>query len=55
MITKRLLLAFLTGWFVVTYSGQPVAGPFMLLSDCTEMAKIMSQKYYNVSSVCQWK
>ncbi len=42
-------------WYVVTYSGQPVAGPFTLLNDCTDMAKIMHAKYNNVSEVCQFK
>ena len=42
-----------SGWYVVTYSGQAVAGPFTLLSDCTDMAKTMHAKYFNVSEVCQ--
>jgi hypothetical protein len=52
---KRILLGTLLAWYVVTYSGQSVAGPFTLLSDCTDMAKIMAKKYYNVSTVCQSK
>lgn len=50
----RWLAATLLGWYVVTYSGQPVAGPFTLLNDCQDMARYMSQRYYNVSQVCQW-
>lgn len=52
---KRFLSALIAGWFVVTYSGQPVAGPFTLLSDCSGMAKFMAAKYSNVSAVCQYK
>jgi len=42
-----------SGWYVVTYSGQAVAGPFTLLGDCTEMARVMAERYPNVSRVCQ--
>jgi hypothetical protein len=43
----------LFAWYVVTYSGQAVAGPFTLLSECTDIAKIMAERHYNVSRVCQ--
>lgn len=43
------------GWYVVTYGGEAVAGPFSSLSDCTDMAKIMHRKYSNVSEICQVK
>jgi hypothetical protein len=39
-------------WYVVTYSGQAVAGPFTLLGECTDMAKYLASRYYNVSTVC---
>ena len=54
---RSLFVTLLLGWYVVTYSGKAVAGPFTLLSDCTDLAKIMHQKYSNVSDVCQskWK
>lgn len=52
---KRFLSALIFGWFVVTYSGQPVAGPFTLLSDCAATAKFMAARYSNVSTVCQYK
>ena len=41
------------GWFVVTYTGTPVAGPFTLLSECQDMARIMAARYPTVSRVCQ--
>lgn len=50
---RALLIA--SAWFVVSYSGQVVAGPFSLLNECQEMAKIMAARYYNVSAVCQAK
>lgn len=50
---KRILGATLLAWYVVTYSGQAVAGPFTLLTECSDMAKLMAKRYYNVSSVCQ--
>ena len=52
---KRFIGALVFGWFVVTYSGQPVAGPFTLLHECSEVAKFMASKYYNVSAICQYK
>jgi hypothetical protein len=42
------------GWYVVTYSGQAVMGPFLLLDDCSREAERLSRQYYNVSSVCQY-
>lgn len=57
IVTPRTLRAILRGvvlaWFVVTYTGQRVAGPFSLLTDCTDLAKIMAKKYSNVSPLCQ--
>lgn len=53
MVLLQLSLWAASGWYVVTYSGQAVAGPFTLLSDCTEMANTMHAKYFNVSEVCQ--
>jgi hypothetical protein len=49
---KHLIIAALLGWYVMTYSGQKVAGPFTQLSECTEWAKWLHAKYYNVSEVC---
>jgi hypothetical protein len=43
------------GWYVVTYSGGSVAGPFALLGDCTDEAHHLAERYSNVSSVCQYK
>jgi hypothetical protein len=40
-------------WYVVTYTGQAVAGPFLLLTGCTPLAAQMSRQYVGVSSVCQ--
>jgi hypothetical protein len=42
------------GWYVVTYSGQAVMGPFSLLDDCSREAERLSREYYNVSSVCRY-
>jgi hypothetical protein len=50
---KRRLLVALFAWYVVTYSGQRVAGPFTLLSECSEMAKIMAERYFNISEICR--
>jgi hypothetical protein len=51
---KRLIRwGVVVAWFVVTYSGQRVAGPFTILSDCQDMAKIMAKRYSNVSTVCR--
>lgn len=55
LLAAGVLYAADYGWYVVTYSGQAVAGPFSLLNDCTEMAKIMQQRYSNISSVCQYR
>jgi len=54
--TRRFIrhtFVFAFAWYVVTYSGQRVAGPFLLYSDCTAMAQLMSQQYSGISSVCQ--
>jgi hypothetical protein len=50
---KIIRILVLAAWYVVTYSGQPVAGPFSQLNDCTAMAQYMSQHYQNISTVCQ--
>jgi hypothetical protein len=44
-----------SGWYVSTYTNQAVAGPFVLLNECTDMAGFMSKRYFNVSTVCQSK
>ena len=50
----RLVAGLALGWYVVTYSGQHVAGPFASWSDCNEMAAIMHARYpLNVSTFCQ--
>jgi hypothetical protein len=51
---KLLVVAFvLLSWFVVTYSGQTVAGPFGDYNDCQNTAKYMHDRYTNVSEFCQ--
>lgn len=50
---KQALIGLTLAWFVVTYSGQKVAGPFSLLTDCMDLAKIMASRYYNVSEICR--
>ncbi len=42
------------GWYVMTYSGQAMAGPFLLLSQCTTAASALVGQFSNVSSICQW-
>lgn len=50
---KKTLIGVVFAFYVCTYSGQKVAGPFTLLTDCSEMARIMAAKYYNISTVCR--
>ena len=52
---KRVLPLIMLAWFVVNYSGQTVAGPFTLLSDCTDMARYMAAHYVGIATVCQNK
>lgn len=40
-------------WYVVTYSGQKVMGPFLDFSDCSFWARLLSQIYWNVSPFCR--
>ena len=49
----RLVATLALAWYVVTYTGQHVAGPFTLLSECQDMANIMHAKYSNVSTLCR--
>ena len=49
----RTIAVVLFAWWVVTFQGQKVAGPFTLLGDCNEMAKIMAARYFNISQICQ--
>lgn len=54
MMKKWVVAAVLAAeWFVVTYSGQRVAGPFRLLSDCEDIRKEMAKRYYNIKSICE--
>jgi hypothetical protein len=50
-VRQIVVLAF--AWWVVTFQGQKVAGPFMVLDDCTEVAKIMHLKFPNVTDICR--
>jgi hypothetical protein len=50
---KHLISALVLGWFVVNFSGQPVAGPFATLGDCQNMATYMAAHYTGVSTICQ--
>jgi hypothetical protein len=50
---KPLMFALVLGWFVVNFSGQPVAGPFATLGDCQNMATYMAAHYTGVSTICQ--
>jgi hypothetical protein len=50
---KKKILLCLLAWYVMTTSGQKVAGPFSLLSDCQDVAKDMGKRFYNISSICR--
>jgi len=41
-------------WFVVTWRGEKVAGPFSTVEECYEVAKFMSARYANVSPTCRY-
>jgi hypothetical protein len=51
-MTRKILVC-LFAWYVCTYSGAKVAGPFTLLSDCQDEAKHLAKRYYNISEVCR--
>lgn len=42
-------------WYVVTYDGRPVAGPFTFLEDCASVAKTMIDQGYRVNPFCQFR
>ncbi len=50
----RFLALVLGGWFVVTYAGKAVAGPFIYLADCAQIAQALHEQYANVSDVCRY-
>lgn len=50
---KRWILLFV--WFMVTYHGAHMAGPFVVLSDCQDVARVMAKQNPNISTVCQWE
>jgi len=50
---SRYLGAMALAWWVVTFQGQKVAGPFLVLDDCTAIARIMHQQYSNVTDICR--
>lgn len=53
---KRALLALAFGWYVVTYTGQAVAGPFGSATACNAQAQAMiNAGYAGISSVCRFK
>jgi hypothetical protein len=49
----RYLKALLLAWYVVTYSGQIMAGPFTLVSDCNDVAEFMAERDGRISRVCR--
>lgn len=52
---RRLIAAMcVAAWFVVTWSGQKVAGPFTLLDACAKVAKIMNAQDAAVSDLCRY-
>jgi hypothetical protein len=48
---KYLLLL---GWFVVTYSGTKLIGPFELSHECNEIARVMNQQYRTIYPICRF-
>jgi hypothetical protein len=51
---RKLAAAAVFSWWVVTYTGTPVAGPFLTLQECQDSANYPHVKYTNVSTVCQY-
>lgn len=48
-----IVTGFLGGWFVMTFNGQTIAGPFDLLSDCNRVAEAMAKVDPQVSQICE--
>ena len=55
-VVARMATAQSMAYYVVTMSSPPrvVAGPFRLLSECTDMANEYAKRYYNVSKICKY-
>lgn len=52
---KRTILALILGWYVTTYTGQTVAGPFTSNSACVAQANAMIRAgYSNISTICRY-
>lgn len=49
LFAAPLVMAQSGGWYVVSFDGQPVMGPFTQLNECTYWAEIQSKRYYNIS------
>jgi hypothetical protein len=49
---RRLLIGVLVTWFVVTWSGKKVAGPFDDFAKCQRAAKAMAADDLNISKNC---
>ena len=47
----KVLRVLLFGWYVVTYQGQSVAGPFLTFGDCNRIAR----QIRNANPVCQYR
>ena len=42
------------GWFVVTYNGDVVSGPYTYIGDCSRVAQAMQKNDFRVSGVCRY-
>lgn len=49
---KRLILGLTFVFYVVTYNGRVVAGPFALLDDCNAIARVMHAQNALVRPFC---
>jgi len=50
----KLITSFIFFWFVVTFSGTKVSGPYDLAHECNEIARVMNQTYKSVYPTCKW-
>ena len=53
-IMRKLLSAIALGWFVVTYSGTKLVGPFELAHECNEIARVMHEQYHSIYPTCRF-
>lgn len=51
---KTWLMLIVLAWWVVSWSGQKVAGPFQYATDCNNVAERMKAQGYNVKADCEF-